>query len=141
MIENRTKLAYLIAPIFPALYMLAMPYFSGSHYSGLHDTLMVLLFSLPISYLSCFFLGFPFVRFLKNRKYLSLVNVVAGGAVLGMFVYYIFGYGFSAFLDSSMSSVSHVSVLMWGAVLGVLVALPFSIIAGFPIIYSNRVDN
>lgn len=135
---NRTKLAYILAPIFPALYMLAIPYLSGSSYTGRHDILLVLLFSLSVSYLSCLLLGFPLVKFLRKRNSLSLVNVVVGGVLLGMLVYYVFGYGFTALLDSSMESVSLIQVLAWGAALGALVALPFSLIAGFPLTHPKK---
>ena len=135
---NRTKLAYILAPAFPTLYMLVMPYISGSAYTGRHDILLVLLFSLPISYLSCLLFGFPLIAFLRRKDFLNLINVVACGAVMGMLIYCLFGYGFSAFLDSYVSNVSLVKVLLWGAILGVMVALPFSLIAGIPLINQRK---
>jgi len=52
---------------------------------------------------------------------------------LGAVVFYVFGFGFSALMDSSKSMVPSFSELMYGAALGILVALPFGLIAGYPI--------
>lgn len=136
---NRIKIAYVLAPMFPTLFLLVVSYVGGL--SAFQFTFLIVLFSLTVSYLSSALLGFPFVKFLRKRKALSFTTVVTGGALLGVFVNYLFGFGFSALLDSSMSSMPRDGVLMsgaWGAAFGVMVALPFSLIAGLPCIPSKQ---
>ena len=136
---NRTKLAYIIAPMFPTLYLVAILYSPGPPYTVPNYLLLVLMFSLPTSYLSCLFLGYPFVEFLRERESLNLVSVVVGGSLLGAVVFYfVGGHGFSALLGSSMSGDAHVRALISGAALGIMVALPFSLIAGLPLIHAKE---
>ncbi|WP_157462078.1 hypothetical protein [Chitinimonas koreensis] len=130
---EKITLAFVLSPLFPVAYMLIMPYLSGGAYQGRYDVLLVLLFSLPTSYISCLLLGLPLVRALRKRSALTLVNVVGGGVVLGMIAYYLFSWGFAAFLGSSIELTAQAEVLVWGAILGVMVALPFGLIAGLPL--------
>jgi hypothetical protein len=94
----------------------------------------MLLIALSVSYLSCFVFGAVLISFLRHKRHLNTINLSIGGAVLGAVVFYIFGFGFSALLDASKSMVPSSSELLYGAALGVLVALPFGLIAGYPFI-------
>jgi hypothetical protein len=81
-ITNRRQLAFALAPIFPSLFFLVVLLSAG------HKTIMLtLLFSLPISYISCLLFGMPLVSFLKRINRLNIVNVVMSGAIVGAVVF------------------------------------------------------
>lgn len=65
--------------------------------------------------------------FLKKKQILSVVNVVIGEAIFSSFVFYLFGFVFAALLDSSKVLMPAAAELLWGALIGVLVAFPFSL--------------
>lgn len=132
MLVTRQRLAFVLAPALPALYLLVMPILTKSVYTGRHDVFLVLLISLSVSYLSCFLLGVPLISFLRRNRFLNTIYLSVSSAVLGAAVFYVFGFGFSAVLDSSKSLMPSLSELFYGAALGVLVALPFGLIAGYP---------
>jgi len=129
---TRLRLAFLVAPFFPTLYFLVMPYLTNTAYTGRYDIVLVLLFSLPISYISCFLLCRLLISFLKKIRQLNIVSFSFGGAAIGLVVFYIFGFGFAAFLNSSRNIMPNIEELLFGALFGVLIALPFGFIAGFP---------
>jgi len=138
MTKYRLKMAFIIAPLFPALFFLIMPFFSGASYTGRYDILLILLFSLPVSYLSCFVFGWSLFKYLKKKQRLSVLSFVFYGALLGAVIFYIFGFGFSAFLDSSKSIAPSLKELLFGAFFGIIVAAPFSLIAGIPLINKQQ---
>lgn len=125
--KTRMKLAFLLAPIVPSLFMVVLLYSSG--YKAV---ILALMFSIPISYFSCFVFGFPIISYLKKKQRLNIINIVLSGALLGAIVFYIFGFGFSALLDSYRHPLPNLVELVSGAVLGISVALPFGLIAGLP---------
>jgi uncharacterized BrkB/YihY/UPF0761 family membrane protein len=137
MLVTRQRLAFALAPALPALYFLVVLYPTSSGDTGRNYVVLMLLIALSVSYLSCFLLGAPLISFLKRKRHLNTIYLSIGGAVLGAVVFYIFGFGFSALLDSSRSMVPSFSELVYGAALGVLVALPFGLIAGYPFIGSE----
>ena len=129
--STRLKWAYLIAPMLPSL--LSLLVFKNE--INVRYSFLVLIFSIPVSYLSCILFGLPLVSFLRKKEKLTIVNISVGGAILGSIVFYLFGFVFSYFLDSTpLSILPNLSDLIFGAILGVSVALPFSVIAGFPFI-------
>jgi|GEM_PF-2218254 len=134
----RLNLAFFIAPIFPALYMLFVAYIFGEGFSSKKEIFFIFLFSLPTSYISCLLIGAPSIRILDKIGLLCLVYLVLIAAALGGGIYYLFGYAFMIFLDSSMSGISPFEPLIWGSFFGVVVALPFSLIAGLPFLITKK---
>lgn len=131
MTPKRLKLAYLIAPIFPVL--LSLLFFQNEN--SARYSLLILIFSIPVSYLSCLLFGLPLISFLKKFEKLTILNISISGAILGSIVFYLFGFVFSYFLGSTPSTIlPSISELFFGAILGVSVAFPFGVIAGFPFI-------
>lgn len=135
---NRTHLAYLISPLFPALYLLLLPFFLGASYTGRYDMLLVLVFALPVSYISCLAFGIPLISFLRKKNSLNIINLVTAGAILGLIVFYMFGFGFAELLNSTKKPVPDLKELLHGAMFGILVSLPFSLIAGIPFLNTKN---
>jgi hypothetical protein len=127
MFNKREWVAFLLAPLFPVVFFELVFIMSGS---GLD--VFALLFSVPFSYVPCFLFCVSVMRILRARGMLSVTNVALCGVVLGAAVFYLFRFVFSAMLGSSADVVPAVSELVWGALLGLSVALPFGLIAGFP---------
>ena len=126
---SRLKLAFLLAPIFPSIFIVAflrMPDFN--------IILLTLLFALPFSYFSCLIIGLPLVMLLRKTEGLCIVNLAIGGAFFGSLVFYLFGFVFAALLGSFKGLVPTALELFWGTLLGVLVASSFGLIAGFPLL-------
>lgn len=130
---TRKRLAFILAPLFPSIFFLFAFHLTGPRWSA-----FVLLFSLSFSYLPCWVLGAPLIRFLQKRESLSTVNISLCGALFGIVVFYVFGFVISAVLGSSKSIIPSLGELIFGALLGISVALPFSLISGFPILNSKR---
>lgn len=131
MTKDRVRLAFLLAPLGPAVYMLAVSVLSGS--PGRYDELMMLIFALPTSYLFCLLFGIPLIRILRAHNALSAVNFVVIASLLGIVANYAFGFVFAAFLDSRANVVPGIDVVIWGFLLGAMVAIPFALIAGIPL--------
>ncbi len=130
--KTRVLLAFLLAPLGPALYLMVVQFLSQS--SGRYSLAMPLLFALPISYLSCVAFGVPLLKILRARGALSGIAVVAVGALLGVIANYLFGHLFAALLDSRASTVPGIDIVLWGMLLGAMVAIPFVLIAGIPLL-------
>jgi hypothetical protein len=138
MSKTRVLLAFLLAPLGPALYLVVMQLLSQS--SGRYSLAMPLIFALPISYLSCVAFGVPLLRILRSRGALSSIAVVAVGSLLGIVVNYLFGHLFAALLDSRASTVPGIDIVIWGVLLGAMVAIPFVLIAGIPLLPAKDAD-
>ena len=82
--KTRVRLAFLLAPLGPALYLIAMTLLSRN--TGRYSFGVPLLFALPISYLSCVAFGVPLLRVLRAYRALSAIAVVVIGALLGVIV-------------------------------------------------------
>lgn len=130
--EKRVRLAFLLAPLGPSLYLIVMSLMS--HSSGRYSLVMPLLFALLISYLSCLVFGIPLLKILRSHGALSAITLVAVGSLLGIVINYLFGHLFAALLDSSTSSVPSSDTVIWGMLLGAMVAIPFVLIAGIPLL-------
>lgn len=129
----RRKLAFLFAPLFPSIFL-----FFSLHLADVRQAIFVLFFSVLFSYLPCLFLGIPLTRYLEKRNSLSVVTVTLCGALFGMIVLYGLGLVISVVLGSQGNSAPALMELASGALLGVSVALPFSLISGFPLCNSKR---
>ena len=130
--NTRIRLAFLLAPLGPSLYLIVLTLLSQN--SGRYSFVMPLLFALPISYLSCVAFGVPLLRILRAHGALSAVAVVVVGALLGIVVNYLFGHILAALLDSRENTVPSIDIVMWGMLFGAMVAIPFVLIAGIPLL-------
>ena len=130
---NRKILAFIFPPLLPSLFFVF-----SLHLSDFKIVALVLVFSLSFSYLPCILFGIPAVKFLEKRNSLSVVNMSLFGTLLGMVVFYIFGFVISMMLGSPKNIVPTFGDMMSGALLGISVALPFSLISGFPLFNSGK---
>lgn len=125
--KRRITLAFLMAPLVPSIYFLSMMDFASKN-----TIVMMLFYSLSFSYLPTIFVGIPLLLVLGRAGHLNILNVVIGGAIAGMIVFYVFGLVFMAMLGSAGNIAPSISGLIWGAISGISVALPFGLIAGIP---------
>lgn len=125
--KRRITLAFLVAPLVPSIYFLSMMGFSNKNV-----IVMMLVYSVCFSYLPTICVGIPLLSVLGRTGHLNVLSVVIGGAIAGMIVFYVFGLVFMAMLGSVGNIAPSISGLIWGAIFGISVALPFSLIAGIP---------
>jgi len=128
----REKLAFIISPLMPSLYFIALVGYTHEGDGNDQNLAFIMLFSLSASYLACFCFGIPTVLFLKKRKALSVFSVVGVGAALGVIVYSLVVALLSILIESNSHILPSVSDVMWGMFFGLVVALPLGLIAGYP---------
>lgn len=138
MSSARTVLAFLVAPVFPVLFSL---YEYGDIESGNGVSLLIVLIAFPVSYGASLLVGLPMIKILRRKQLLNIVTVTIGGAIFGAIAFYLFGFLFAALLESSRPVAPNTFELLYGAMLGVLVALPFGLIAGYPVTGSVGPNN
>lgn len=130
---SRDRLAFLIAPLFPSLLLLFV-----FRLTDIRLAALVLLLSIPFSYLPCFLLGIPLTRYLGRRNSLTVITVTLCGMLFGVLVYYGAGFAIATVLGSQKYFVPTLMDWAPGALFGFLVALPFSLISGFPLCSPKR---
>ncbi len=133
MLNRRAWAAFALAPLAPSILLLI-----ALHPPTVRSTAFMLVLSILFSYVPCFLFGFPLIRFLDKRQFLSTFTLTVGGALIGAIVFYVFGLFFSNLLGSPRSIIPGLRELVSGALLGSLVAISFGIIAGFPLLRSGR---
>jgi len=89
------------------------------------DYVLVMAVSTLCAYLALFFVGIPIYWILKRLQVLNIFTLSVGGAVSGALLFHIF----LGLIFWSSPGISLFGVL-WGAFLGLLVALTFGLIAG-----------
>ena len=134
MFTNRFKFAILLAPLIPVLYFSVLAHI----FNDSKIAFITLLVSSLFSYGGFFLMGLPLIFLLKNNHWLSTVNLALGSMVLGIFVVYIFDWGFSIVLGSSNKGLFDWLQAAWGIGLAISVAIPFGLIAGFPFFLPNK---
>ena len=138
MSDTRMILAALLAPALPGILAL---FEYGDIESGGSASLFILLIAFPVSNGASTMFGLPMVAYLRQKRRLNVTTVVVGGAILGAIVFFLFGFLLAALLGSSRDSLPALNELTYGAALGVLVALPFALIAGYPLTGSVQDTN
>ena len=131
---SRIRLAYALAPAMPSCLYAALLVFENSS----REIPSILFFSLPVSYAACLLLGLPLVPALRRLRCLNLVCVALGGAGLGILVWFGVLGALAPWLGSHFGELAGSSDLAWGAVFGLSVALPFGLIAGYPLTATAR---
>ncbi len=126
-------MAFLLAPLFPSIFLLF-----ALRLTDLRQAVFVLFFSVLFSYLPCLLLGIPLTRYLEKRNSLSVVTVTLGGTLFGILVFYSLGFVISVVLGSQKGAVPALRELLSGALFGFSVALPFSLISGFPLCSTKK---
>jgi hypothetical protein len=132
-LNKREWRAFLLAPLIPVVFFVLVFMASGYGFD-----FFALLISVPFSYVPCFLFCVSVMRILRARGMLTVTSIALCGVVLGAAVFYMFRFFLSAMLGSSADLVPGVSELVWGALLGLSVALPFGLIAGFPFFKLER---
>lgn len=131
--KTRLRNAYLIAPIVPSVILLV-----GFRLFDVRVFKFMAFFSVPVSYIACLLFGMPLISLLKKKHKLNLLNLAVAGAVIGILVFYLFGIGFAAIMGSQVSFTPDAIQLLWGAGLGLSVAIPFGLIAKLPLFVQSR---
>lgn len=122
---NRSSLAFIVAPLTPAVIIAA-----GVQMEKKTFFLSVLL-ALLVSYIACFIFGALIIRFLKRKKVLNVLYLTMSGALVGGVVFYLFGFLMAFLLDSS--NVFMIRKVLSGGAFGFSAALVFGLIAGYPV--------
>lgn len=128
MLNLRRWLAFGLAPLAPSIFFVF-----ALHPLSVRVTGLMLLFSVPFSYVPCILFGLPLMKFLDKRRSLSTTNLTVGGALIGAIVFYIFGLLFSDLLESPRSLIPGIPESVSGALLGSSVAILFGLVAGLPL--------
>ena len=124
--------AALIAPLGVPLsitFVTAWEAVSNFGFSGLRDLpatmLLIFLFGLPISYGVMLLLGLPYLVWLRSKGWLTWVFVCIGAAVLGSAIW-------AGYWQLSLRPPSLARTIPVGALIGLVVAVIFSLIAKLP---------
>lgn len=126
--------AFAIAPAVPSvLYVFVALILSiANSNSTQFSILYVLLFSLPISYLSTLVLGLPTIWFLIKIGQLNIPVLSVCGAILGLGVFFLFLVILPLLLGSVGGKIPSITDLSLGFVIGFVIALAFGVISGLP---------
>jgi hypothetical protein len=127
---TRTQLAYLTAPLVPAILLACMLYAFADRNWG---SKAVFLSFLVFGYIGCWALGPLLVLILKKLHLLSTLFISIGGAVMGFLVFYFLLFLFAMVLGSHASGIPSLPEILWGGGMGFSIALSFGLIAGFPL--------
>jgi hypothetical protein len=123
MTEHRFQIASLMAPCTPALFV-----FIGFLTQSFQWNFLIVGLALLTSYLGFFIVGYPLIYLLRRTGLLSLPVLMLSGLVFGVLVFYLFSLFLGFLLESS--APFGLSATLWGALLGLCVALSFGLIAG-----------
>jgi len=134
--KNRLCLASTVAPVTPIVAVIIVPALVTQGQAYGNALPMAILFGLLTSYLGTIALEVPQFLMLQRFGRLNLTALSLAGAASGVLVFSCFLYLLGLMLDSQ-ASIGATEVL-WGAGLGVMVAVPFSLIAGITSHSSRR---
>ena len=133
MTELRYQLAIGIAPAAPALVMIGFGLAKGDLHS--RWAILTVTFALVAGYVGYFVVGIPLIYFLRRMGWLTLPILVFSGTAAGIVILGGVGKLLGILLGSSGPfDLSYIlSYVLWGGMLGFVVALLFSLIAGIPV--------
>ncbi|NWC00531.1 hypothetical protein HX882_32135 [Pseudomonas gingeri] len=133
MSNQRKCLTFALAPLVPSVFFLF-----ELHLSDPRQAAFVLLFFIAFSYLPCLIFGVPLMKALQRYNSLDFVSLTLYGGLLGVVAFYAFGLVISVVLGSPKGVIPECREIFSGALLGVSMAAPFSLIAGLPILKMNK---
>lgn len=134
--KNRLYMGSLIAPLVPTLLVVILPaLFLGNQAFG-DAFLMAMAFSLITSHLAFFAFGVPIVLLLKRKGALSMASLSLAGALAGVLAFSCFLCIFGLLLESK-AGIGVIQII-WGATVGLAVAVVFSLISGITSLGSGR---
>ncbi len=126
--KKRLWLASTVAPVTPIVVVILVPALLTQGQAYGNALPMAILFGLLTSYLGTIALGVPQFLMLQRFGRLNLTALSLAGAASGVLVFSCFLYLFGLLLDSQVSIGA--TEILWGAGLGVMVAVPFSLLSG-----------
>lgn len=133
MVNNKRLIsAYLIAPLVPSVLIVIFDGIFNSEHEGHLSTVIMIIFSLPLSYVTCLIGGWLVVCVLKYINLLYIWSLVSSGFLLGSTAWYFIGYLFAYLFGYTREIMPAIHEIIGGGLLGVAVALPFGLIAGIP---------
>ena len=126
----QTLLAVMVAPwAAPAAIAVSMSLLGSAR--GSTDDWVILWISLGASYLGVVFLGLPVAHFLDRRRWLNLATLAVSGALSGIAVFWLFLFLLVHVVFDSREALFPWT--LWGAPLGLVVAVVFGVIGGVPV--------
>lgn len=138
----RVFIAYFLCPLMPTLYFLLLPllplFFGQPINFNSGYVFIVIIFSLPVCYLSCYLIGLPYLYILKKNNLFYSDYILLGSAISGAVIQYLFGFFLVFILDSHREILPTIQELSFGAAFGLSVAIPFCIALKIPFIKSNK---
>ena len=128
----RKILAIIIAPLTPVILMIGLPViFSQSWPFNDTDYKIIITVSVVVGYLSFAVFGMPIVYWLSKNNKLNLLNLSLSGAAAGVLVFSLFSFILGVALNST--TTVNLGSIIWGAALGLSVALTYCGISGITI--------
>jgi hypothetical protein len=127
MLDYNIRRAFIFAPATPCIGLVVV--LSGM---DMRIAWLILLYSIPVSYGATFLVGIPIITIFKNANKSVFVAALIG-ACSGAIIFYFYSLFFAWLIDSSTDTMNTFIQCIWGAVLGLLVAIPFGIISRFPV--------
>jgi len=113
-------IAPLAAPIAFALILLLFGVTKDGWGLGTHDwqagVVTAVIFVLPVSYLTTWLLGMPYIYWLRRKLQLSILRVSIGAACSGVI-------GMWVFQEIGKNGALNVSALIYGALMGAVLAI------------------
>ena len=128
----RKTLAIIVAPLMPAIIMIGVPVIvSRSWPFNDSDYKIIIAVSVLFGYLGFGVFGIPIVYWLNKIYKLNLIYLSLAGAATGSIVFSLF----SVLLGLSLNSTTSINLgsILWGAGLGISVAITYGIISGITI--------
>ncbi len=113
----------------PAILIIGLPIiFSQSWPFNDTDYKIIIFVSVIVGYFSLAIIGIPIVYWLTKMGKVNFINLSLSGAIAGAVVFSLFSIILGASLDSTTSL--NLGSIIWGAALGLSVALTYSAISG-----------
>ena len=127
--ETRFNLAAATAPLVPAFLVVVVPTIltGGTAYGN--AWFLAILFSVVTSYVGLLVV-LPFIVYLRRNGRLTFVMLSVAGVAGGMVLFAGFLYVFAFMLGTQGYYDYDLQDAIWGALLGLTVAVPFGLIAG-----------
>ena len=132
--RNRHALAFLVAPLAPSLFVIALSLLNSGDGPTSRTLIVVLIPTLFVSYVATAMVGLPVLVLLRKALHVDVLRLATAGAVSGALVYYAVKLGLHWLGGASGFPPLTAQDLLFGLGFGGSVAFLYGVIAGYPLI-------